>query len=259
MLFVQCHKIYVRAGRHSSTRSYTMVLYCCTCTLSLRNTVYKERDMSISATCWKNPYCCLYSCTLNYWYSTTSCMFLSQARKGQVNEICNSSDLCWNPLCWQSMASSTNLAESCSMILCAEHCPDTGQGTVRYLPSQQIPCCEQRTSHITATVINQYQYTSSLLLHLSDYTKQVGSSTIFVVFLSPSRTVHESITYIQIKSSTTLAPPNGPKQSMFCTFTWWWKQRQFQSTVYSNQCKCIISNTLLLATTESELADSITY
>jgi len=153
------------------------------------------------------------------------------------------------------MASSTNWAESCSTILCAEHCPDTGQGTVRYLPSQQIPCCEQRTSHITATTINQSQYTPSLLLHLSDETKLVGSSKIFVAFLSPSRTVHESITYIQIKSSITLAPPNGPKQSMFCTFTWWWKQGQFQSTEYSNQCTCISSNMLLLATTKPELAD----
>jgi len=88
--------------------------------------------------------------------------------------------------------------------------------------------------------------------------KQVGSNTIFVVFLRPSRTVHESITYIQIKSSITLSPPNGPKQSTFCTFTWWWKQRQFQSTIYSNQYTYISSNMLLLATTKSELADSIT-
>ena len=136
--------------------------------------------MSISTTGRKKPYCCLYSCTVKYWYTITSCMFLSC--KGQGIEICNSSDLCWNPLCWQSMASSTNGAGSCSTILCAEHCPDTGRGTARYLPSQQIPCCEHRTSHITATAINQSQYTSSLLLHLSDYTKQLGPSTIFVFF-----------------------------------------------------------------------------
>ena len=47
MLFVQCREIYVCAGRHSSSRSYSMVLYCCTCMSLLQNTVYKERDMSI--------------------------------------------------------------------------------------------------------------------------------------------------------------------------------------------------------------------
>jgi len=132
--------------------------------------LYKKREIWVSVllTEKKKPYCCLYSRTVNYWYTVTSCMFLSQPCTEQGTEICNSSDLCWNPLCWQSMASSTNWAGSCSMILCAEHCPDTGQDTLRHLPSQQIPCCEQRTSHITATAINQSQYTSSFLLHLSD-------------------------------------------------------------------------------------------
>ena len=157
--------------------------------------------MSISTTGRKKPYCCLYSCTVKYWYTITSCMFLSC--KGQGIEICNSSDLCWNPLCWQSMASSTNGAGSCSTILCAEHCPDTGRGTARYLPSQQIPCCEHRTSHITATAINQSQYTSSLLLHLSDYTKQLGPSTIFVFFFfsGPSRTVYGCVHTNRVASS----------------------------------------------------------
>jgi hypothetical protein len=59
---------------------YSTVALACA---QLKNNVYKERDVSISTTSSKKLHCYLNSCTVNYLYTITSCMFLSQSCKGQ--------------------------------------------------------------------------------------------------------------------------------------------------------------------------------